>query len=236
MAGKILVVEDDLAISRSLGRLLAREGYYVQARRSTEEAISHIEEDPAYDVALLDVLLPGSDGFSCCRQMRAMGWRGSIIMLTGRSCPAYKVIGLHAGADDYVAKPFDPAELLARIIAQLRRARDYDAPPRVEEGVKIGRELALDIPSRQLRRSGRHVPLTEREFELLALLGRQQGAAVETKWLYQQIWGGASEAGIKVLAVYVRRLRQKIEEDCDRPKFLQTVRGFGYKLALSGDG
>lgn len=233
MAGKILVIEDDRAISQSLGRLLGREGYYVQPLRSAEEAISHMERDATYDLALLDVMLPGTDGFACCRQMRSMGWRGSVIMLTGRSSASYRVAGLNSGADDYVAKPFDPGELLARISAQLRRARDYDSPQCSGEGINMGNHLVLDLSSRQLRRHGNTIALTAREFELLAILARQQGIALDKTWLYQQVWGGASDLGIKVLAVYVRRLRQKIEDDAGLPKLLQTVRGFGYKLAFS---
>jgi DNA-binding response OmpR family regulator len=231
MAGKILIVEDDRAISQSLGRLLAREGYYVQSRRTTEEAVAHLQEDATYDLALLDVMLPGEDGFACCRQMRALGWRGPIIMLTGRGSAAYKVIGLQAGADDYVTKPFDPAELLARVRAQLRRTREYDALLTTSGIIELCPGLVVDLPSRQVRRNGQPVPLTEREFELLDLLARHQGTALDKMWLYQQIWGGASELGIKVLAVYVRRLRRKIERDVDKPECLLTVRGFGYKLA-----
>ncbi len=232
MAGKILIVEDDRAISQSLGRLLAREGFYVQARRTAEDAVAHLQEDFSYDLALLDVMLPGEDGFACCRRMRALGWRGPVIMLTGRSSAAYKVTGLEAGADDYVTKPFDPAELVARVQAHLRRTREYDALQATVGVIDLGPGLVVDLPSRQVRRHGQPVALTEREFELLSLLARHQGTALDKTWLYQQIWGGASDLGIKVLAVYVRRLRRKIERDVDSPECLQTVRGFGYKLAV----
>jgi DNA-binding response OmpR family regulator len=231
MAGKILIVEDDRAIALSLGRLLGREGYYVQARRTAEEALTHLREDPSYDLALLDVMLPGANGFDCCRQMRESGWRGPIIMLTGRSGAAYKIAGLECGADDYVTKPFDPAELLARVQAQLRRKREYDAPLEHTLAILLGPELSLDLPSRTVRRQDQPIPLTEREFELLALLARHQGTPLDKSWLFQQIWGGASEIGIKVLAVYMRRLRRKIEADMDNPQCLLTVRGYGYKLA-----
>ena len=231
MAGKILIVEDDRAISQSLARLLGREGYFVESRRSAEEARAHLAEDDAYDLALMDVTLPGEDGFACCRALRAQGWRRPIIMLTGRGSAPYRVMGLDAGADDYVVKPFDPAELLARIQAQLRRTREYDAPSGDAETVLLGPGLVLHWRSREVRRGGEIVPLTDREFELLSLLARQRGTALDKLWLYQQIWGGASELGIKVLAVYVRRLRRKIEADMDNPQILQTVRGFGYKLA-----
>jgi len=231
MPGKILIVEDDRAIVQSLSRLLGREGYYVESRRSAEEALSHLAEADSYDLALMDVTLPGEDGFACCRALRARGWRRPIIMLTGRSSAPYRVTGLEAGADDYVVKPFDPAELLARIQAQLRRTREYDAPTGDAETVTLGPDLVLHWRSREVRRAGELISLTDREFELLSLLARQRGTALDKLWLYQQIWGGASELGIKVLAVYVRRLRRKIEADMDNPQILQTVRGFGYKLA-----
>lgn len=233
MAGKILIVEDDRAIALSLTRLLGREGFYVAHERTAEEAVVHLREDPSFDLALLDVMLPGADGFACCRQLRAQGWRQPIIMLTGRSAAAYRVTGLEAGADDYVSKPFDPAELLARIHAHLRRARDYGRTDSPTEGIAIGPGLTLDIPSRVVLREGQSVNLTEREYELLELLARQPGVALEKTWLYQQIWGGASELGMKVLAVYMRRLRRKIEADADNPAILLTVRGFGYKLAAT---
>ncbi len=236
MAGKILIVEDDRAIALSLMRLLSREGYYVAHERTAEEAVSHLAQNPAYDLALLDVMLPGMDGFACCRALRAQGWRVPIIMLTGRSAAAYRVSGLDAGADDYVAKPFDPAELLARIRAQLRRALSYDAPHDARHGIALGHDLVLDTGSRDVLRAGQPLHLTEREFELLALLARQPGVAQEKLWLFQQIWGGASELGIKVLAVYMRRLRRKIEMDTDNPQILLTVRGYGYKLAALEDG
>lgn len=231
MAGKILIVEDDRAIAQSLTRLLAREGYYVAHERTAEEAVAHLARDPAYDLALLDVMLPGADGFACCRGLRAQGWRAPIVMLTGRSASAYHVMGLEAGADDYIGKPFDPPELLARIRAHLRRAREYGAAGGASPGVALGGGVVLDAASRDALRDGVPVGLTEREYELLALLARQPGVALDKTWLFQQIWGGAPAAGIKVLAVYVRRLRRKIEADMDNPSLVLTVRGYGYMLA-----
>ena len=128
MAGKILLIEDDRAVAQSLTRLLAREDYFVAVRESGEDALALLRDDPAYDLALLDVGLPGQDGYACCRALRAAGWRQPIVMLTGRASAPDRVVGLEAGADDYIAKPFDPAELLARVRAHLRRTRDYNAP------------------------------------------------------------------------------------------------------------
>lgn len=230
MAGKILIVEDDRAVAQSLMRLLARAGYFVQTAVSAEDASAHLREDASYDLALLDVGLPGRDGFACCRQLREMGWRRPILMLTGRSGSADKVAGLEAGADDYVAKPFEPAELLARIHAHLRRSRDYNVPDDQAAVITVGPEFVVDLRIRDAVVKGELVHLTDREYELLLLLARSLGTALSKTWLFQEIWGCAPEMGLKALAVYVRRLRQKIEDDENKPRYVQTVRGFGYKL------
>ncbi len=225
-----MIVEDDRAIVQSLMRLLSRAGYFVHALPSGEAAVAQLADDPAYDLALLDVSLSGMDGFACCRALRAQGWRGAILLLTGRAQPSDKVAGLTAGADDYLAKPFDPGELLARIAAQLRRAREYAAPDGEAQTITLGPDLALDLRSRDALVRGEPARLTDREYEILLLLARHRGTALDKSWLFQQIWGNAPEGGIKALAVYVRRLRQKIEADEDHPRHLLTVRGFGYKL------
>ena len=231
IAGKILVVEDDRAIVQSLLRLLARDGYYVHAVSTGEDAAAHLAEDPSYDLALLDVALPGIDGFACCRALRETGWRRPILMLTGRSSGPDKINGLHSGADDYITKPFDPHELLARIEAHLRRSREYDIPAEAATALPLGAGRVLDLRSRDAVVDGVPAHLTDREYEVLLLLARQRGTALDKTWLFQQVWGNAPEEGIKALAVYVRRLRRKIEADEDNPTCILTVRGFGYKLA-----
>ncbi len=230
MAGKILIVEDDPAIARALARLLARAGYFTQATATGEAALSHLREDPAYDLALLDVALPGMDGFLCCRRLREAGWRQPVLMLTGRSAALDKVEGFAGGADDYITKPFDPAELLARIAAHLRRSREYDLPGEADQEIALGPHLRLDLKSRDAVVREKRAHLTEREYEVLLLLARQPKTALDKTWLFQQVWGNAPEEGIKALAVYIRRLRRKIEDDEAAPRYIQTVRGFGYKL------
>jgi len=236
MAGKILVVEDDRAITQSLMRLLSRDDYFVYIAHSVEEASEHLMGEVSYDLALIDVTLPGRDGFSLCRHLREQGHRIPVIMLTGRNTSTEKVIGLQAGADDYVTKPFDPAELLARIAAQLRRARDYNAPTLTLEAIEIGPDLCVDLKIRDARVNGVPAKLTDREFELLLVLARHKDTALDKLWIFQEIWGCAPEMGLKALAVYVRRLRQKIEKDEANPKYVQTVRGYGYKLVTCLDG
>lgn len=224
------MVEDDRAITQSLLRLLARDGYYLHAVTTGEEAVAHLTEDPTYDLALLDVALPGMDGFSCCRALRQKGWRKPVLMLTGRSSGNDKINGLHSGADDYITKPFDPSELLARVQAHLRRTREYAVPAEEATEIALGPSRILDLRSREAVIE--HVPthLTDREYEVLLLLARQRGTALDKTWLFQQVWGNAPEEGIKALAVYIRRLRRKIEADEDHPTCILTVRGFGYKL------
>lgn len=232
MAGKILLVEDDRAIAQSLARLLGREGYFFAHARTAEEAAALYDRDPAFDLVLLDVMLPGEDGFHCCRRLRAQGFVGPVVMLTGRSASHQKVQGLEAGADDYVTKPFDPEELLARLRAHLRRAREYSTLSAAARPTTLllGPDVTVDLQNRDVLRGGTAIPLTAREFELLSLMARQPDVALDKTWIFQQVWGGASELGMKVLAVYVRRLRAKIEPDMDNPRFLLTVRGLGYKL------
>jgi len=230
MPAKILVVEDDRAISGSITRLLARDGYYVASRESAEDAMSLLAHDAHFDLALLDVNLPGRDGFTCCRMLRQSGWRRPVIMLTGRSGSADKVTGLEVGADDYITKPFDPQELLARIRAHIRRSRDYNVPDDQADEIRIGPDLVLDLKTRDALVDGRPAKLTDREYEVLYLMARNAGRALDKTWLFQEIWGCTPEEGLKALAVYIRRVRQKVERDENNPQYIQTVRGFGYKL------
>ena len=215
-------------------RLLSRDGYFIHAVPSGEAAAAHLREDPSYDLALLDVALPGMDGFACCRALREQGWRRPILMLTGRGGGLDKIAGLASGADDYITKPFDPGELLARIGAHLRRSREYGGPEEEAREITLGPDLTVDLRIRDAVIRGVPAHLTDREYEVLLLLARQKGTALDKLWLFQQVWGNAPEEGIKALAVYVRRLRQKIEEDEGHPRYIQTVRGFGYKL-VSGE-
>jgi DNA-binding response OmpR family regulator len=153
-----------------------------------------------------------------------------IIMLTGRDAVADKVVGLEVGADDYVTKPFDPPELLARVRAQLRRAQEYNEAAAGSDKIVVG-HLVVDPGVRDAFFYDRPARLTQKEFELLHLLARHQGRALARDWLFEQVWGYDAELGVKTLAVYIRRLRCKIENDPDNPRYLLTVRGFGYKLA-----
>jgi DNA-binding response OmpR family regulator len=233
MAGKLLAVDDDRFILNSLVKLLGREGYHVTTAVSGTEA-QRLLEGEAFDLLLLDVSLGDVDGVTLCRRIRARH-RVPIIMLTGRDAIADKVVGLEVGADDYITKPFDPPELLARVRAQLRRSQEYNEPAQQSDKIVVG-PLVVDPGVRDALFYNRPAGLTQKEFELLHLLARHQGRALARDWLFEQVWGYDAELGVKTLAVYIRRLRCKIEDDPDNPCLLRTVRGFGYQLvAPEGD-
>jgi DNA-binding response OmpR family regulator len=224
---RLLLVDDDRFILRAVEKVLVAEGYYCRTAVSADEARRALEGDP-FDLVVLDVGLPDQDGFALCRQIRARH-RMPILFLTARDDNADKVVGLEVGGDDYLTKPFAPRELVARIRAQLRRATEYSQPPEKNNQILIG-SLVVDVDHRDAFCKGEPAHLTEREFELLHLLARHHGKALATEWIFENVWGYDAEMGLKTLAVYVRRLRRKIEPDPDRPRFLLTVRGFGYKL------
>jgi len=224
---RLLLVDDDRFILRALEKLLTVEGYSCCTAVNAEEA-RRILTSESFDMVVLDVGLPDMDGFTLCRQIRA-NHRMPILYLTARSDNADKVIGLEIGADDYLTKPFAPRELVARIRAHLRRALEYNQPERALDQIVLG-DLIVDVDRRDAYLKGDPVHLTEREFELLHLLARHRDRALATERIFEHVWGYDSDPGLKALAVYVRRLRRKIETDPDHPVYLLTVRGFGYKL------
>lgn len=232
---RLLLVDDDRLLLRSLEKLFAREGFCCKTAQTIEEArraLLQSSVDEPFDLVLLDVGLPDGDGVSFCRQIRSRH-RMPIMLLTARDEITDKVIGLEVGADDYLTKPFDPRELLARTRAHLRRSAEYLASATAPNRITLGR-LVVDLDAREVRKDGAVLHLTEREFELLHLLARNPGKALESTWIFEQVWGYSPELGIKTLTVYVRRLREKIEDHPHAPELLLTVRGFGYKLAADG--
>lgn len=227
MAGKLLLVDDDRFILNPLARLLGLQGYQCTLVVTAEEAWMALEQE-SFDLMLLDIGLPDIDGVSLCRRIRTRH-RLPIIMLTARDSSFEKMIGLEVGADDYITKPFEPQEVIARVRAQLRRSREYSLETPANNKITLG-NLVVDMDAHDAMRNGQAAHLTTREFELLHMLARNRDRALSRDWLFEQVWGYDAELGVKTLAVYVRRLRSKIEEDPDNPKYLLTVRGFGYKL------
>lgn len=224
---RLLLIDDDRYILRALEKLLMAEGYYCQAAINAAEARRALNGEP-FDMLVLDVGLPDLDGFALCRQIR-LHYQMPILFLTARDDSADKVIGLEVGADDYLTKPFVPRELVARVRAQLRRALEYSQPLQAPNVISLG-SLRVDMDLHDAVRDDQPMHLTEREFSLLHLLSRHRDKALATTWIFENVWGFGSEMGVKTLAVYVRRLRQKIEIDPDNPVHLVTIRGFGYKL------
>lgn len=224
---RLLLVDDDRYVLQAVQKLLTAEGYFCRTAVNAEQARRELEGDP-FDMLLLDVGLPDLDGFTVCRQVRAKH-RLPIMLLTARDDAVDKVIGLEVGADDYLTKPFDPRELLARVRAHLRRAAEYSRPTEQLNEIRLG-HLLIDLDRRDVLRDGKPAGLTRREFELLHFLARHREKALAAEWIFENVWGYDAELGIKTLAVYVRRLRRKIEPDPDQPSFLLNVRGFGYKL------
>lgn len=227
MSGRLLLVDDDRFILNALARLLGTQGYHCTMAASGSEALLLVDKEP-FDLVLLDVNLPDMDGVSICRRLRAKH-QMPIIMVTARDSASDKVVGLEVGADDYVTKPFEPNEVLARVRAQLRRVREYSLVAGVDDKIVVGR-LVIDLHAHEAFLADRPANLTAKEFELLSVLARNRGRAMARDFLFEQVWGYDAELGVKALAVCMRRLRIKIEEDPDNPRYLLTVRGFGYKL------
>jgi two-component system response regulator MprA len=229
MSGRILLADDDRAIREALTRALTLEGYDVIQAPDGAAALS-LAESAQPDVAILDVMMPNVDGLTVCRVLRAEKNRLPILMLTARTETSDRVAGLDAGADDYLPKPFDLDELLARIRALLRRARPDDNDDAAEP-VQIA-DLRLDPTSRRVWRGQREVELSKTEFDLLELLVRNQGIVLEHSTIYDRIWGYDFGPDSKNLAVYISYLRRKLEGPGDA-KLIHTVRGVGYTVRVN---
>ena len=229
MSAKVLVVDDDPFLLQNLEILLVREGYTVRCASSGEEALSLLTDDLS-DLVVLDLGLPGIDGVTTCRRLRAR-WNMPVLMLTARTDAMDKVVGLEVGADDYLTKPFEPSEFVARVRAQLRRHKEYQQSKPEKQALKLGR-IEIDFEKRHVRVVGEVADLTNREFEIVVYLAQNLGRAVSRESLFEAVWGYEMEFNSNSLDVLIYRIRKKLEEDPNHPKHLQTLRGFGYKLAL----
>ena len=227
MAEKIMVVEDDPAIQRSLAALLGAEGYEVVVTADGAEAVQ-IATTETPDLILLDVVLPGLNGLQVCQQLRSRIYT-PIIMLTAKSDELDKVLGLEMGADDYVTKPFSPRELIARVRAHLRRTSLYEGRT-VEEGPLTVGAITIDEAAREVTVSGKLVQLTPKEFDLLLVLAANAGRVLERDTLLERVWGESLYLDSRTLDVHIRRLRLKVEPEPSNPQFIVTVPGVGYKL------
>jgi two-component system response regulator MprA len=226
----VLLADDDRAIRESLERALDLEGYQVVLTNDGVEALATLRREPI-DVVVLDVMMPGVDGLGVCRVMRAAGDRTPILMLTARVDTPDRVAGLDAGADDYLVKPFELDELLARLRALLRRAEVANGND-PQDGLLRVADLRLDTAARRVWRDEVEVQLSKTEFDLLELLVRNAGIVLDHATIYDRIWRYDFGPESKNLAVYISYLRRKLDR-ADACRLIHTVRGVGYTLRAS---
>jgi DNA-binding response OmpR family regulator len=224
---KLLIVEDEPSIALALEDDLRREGYETQVVGDGDTAIERGRAG-VFDLILLDVMLPKRDGFEVCRELRRLGIDTPIVLLTARTQESEKVLGLEAGADDYVTKPYAPRELRARIKAHLRRRARQ-----IAEVYRFG-DAELDFVRCELRREGRRVDLSALEFRLLAAFVRRSGRLLTRAQLLDEVWGPDTHVTDRVVDNQVTNLRKKIEPNPDRPRYLVSLRGLGYRF--DGEG
>ncbi len=227
---RILVVDDDAFLRENLKRLLEQYQYEVVGVRAGAEALRALAEAP-FHLVILDLGLPDVDGFDLCRHIRQK-WLTPILMLTARTDSMDKIIGLEVGADDYLTKPFEPKELLARLRALLRRVYEYPAREADPDGTREFGELVIDFNRRHVSVRGQSVSLTRREFDLLAYLVQNAHRVIPREQLFERVWGYSIEFSSNTLDVYIYRLRKKIEKDPNNPEYLHTHRHFGYEFRI----
>jgi two-component system, OmpR family, copper resistance phosphate regulon response regulator CusR len=220
---RVLLVEDEPQVAALLAKGLREHAYAVDVAADAEEAV-HEAGVNEYDLVVLDVLLPGRSGLDVCRELRRSGFSAPILMLTARDAVAHRVEGLDAGADDYLTKPFDFGELLARVRALLRRG------PALSSSVLEIDDLRLDTRTRRVSRAGRLVELTTKEYALLEFLARRAGEVVGRAAIAEHVWDATFDPFSNSIEVYVQRLRRKID-DAYETKLIHTRRGAGYVLA-----
>ena len=225
---KILVLEDEENIRSFVVINLKRAGYETIEAGTGEDALVALKENPDVKVALLDVMLPGIDGFEVCRRIRAMDNKIGIIMLTARSQEMDKVTGLMTGADDYVTKPFSPAELTARVDALFRRTGGVEEEAASADEI-VAPPFRLNTRNRTLEKNGQRVKLTQVEYSIVKLFMENPGKALSREEILDAVWGEDYFGELKIVDVNIRRLRIKIEDNAQKPTFVNTVWGYGYK-------
>ena len=223
---KVLIMEDEENIRSFVVINLQRAGYDAIEAATGQEALDRLRENPNVGVAILDIMLPDMDGFEVCRRIRATSKQIGIIMLTARTQEMDKITGLMTGADDYVTKPFSPAELTARIDALYRRiggdggiSSDY---------LKQG-PFVMNVRNHTLEKAGSHIKLTQVEYAIMKLFMQNPGQSLSREDILAAVWGRDYEGELKIVDVNIRRLRIKIEDDTANPKYITTVWGYGYK-------
>ena len=223
----VLVVDDDQDLAEMLGIVLNGAGIEVDLVSRGDEVMDVFRNNPP-DLVLLDIMLPGLDGIEVCRQIRAFSVRVPIVMLTAKGDTHDVVLGLEAGADDYMVKPFKPSELVARIRTRLRRTSSEVS------GILLLADIAIDILEHTITRDGKEIPLTRLEFDLLVALAKEPGRVFTREALLSEVWGYRHSTDTRLVNVHIQRLRAKVEHDPENPTIITTVRGIGYKAGVSG--
>jgi two-component system response regulator MtrA len=222
----IMVVDDDQDLAEMLGIVLNGAGYEVDLINHGDQVLDSFRANKP-DLVLLDVMLPGIDGVEICRQIRAESMV-PIVMLTAKSDSHDVVMGLEAGADDYMVKPFKSSELVARLKARLRRSSSDGA-----NSLHLG-DIVIDQVAHTLNRDGKSIPLTRIEFDLLVALAKEPGRVFTREALLSEVWGYQNATDTRLVNVHIQRLRSKVERDPENPELIQTVRGVGYKAGSIG--
>ena len=223
---KVLILEDEINIRSFVVINLKRAGYDVIEAGNGQEAMEQLQRYPDIGVAILDIMLPDIDGFEVCRRIRATNKQMGIVMLTARTQEMDKVTGLMTGADDYVTKPFSPAELTARIDALFRR---LGGDPTASSELLTQGPFVMNTRNHTLEKSGNRIRLTQVEYAIMKLFMQNPGRALSREDILAAVWGRDYEGDLKIVDVNIRRLRIKIEDDTTTPTFITTVWGYGYK-------
>lgn len=224
---RVLIVEDNHDLAFGLRNNLEIEGYAVDVAEDGPAGLATARQRPP-DLVVLDLMLPGMDGYRVLRQLREDGLTMPVLILTARGEEADKVLGFRLGADDYVTKPFGLLELLARVEALLRRSR----PMAANSGLQQFGDVEVELPTRTVRRAGEPVPVTPMEFDLLVALLRRKGAVVSRTELLAQVWGHSAAVLTRTVDTHIGELRRKLERDPSSPRHILTVRKAGYRLAV----
>lgn len=228
---RVLVVEDEASIREMVALNLKMAGWDVLEAESAEAALEQLSKNPGCDAALLDVMLPGMNGFSLCETIRRDDSEIGIIILSAKGQEEDKVRGLSIGADDYITKPFSVSELLARLTALCRRLHRSSAAEQPQDGAErlVSGSFVLDQKSRMLYKAGQSIDLTQVEFQIMELFFRNPGTALVREKILEGVWGKGYYGDVKIVDVNIRRLRMKVEDKPSSPEHILTVWGYGYR-------
>ncbi|MCW7538701.1 response regulator transcription factor [Aquabacterium sp. A7-Y] len=238
MSARLLLIDDDTRLTGMVGDYLRQAGFLVETASTLKAGRDRLEpRDHGFDAVLLDLMLPDGDGLDLCRQLRAQARTRAlpVLMLTARGEPMDRVVGLELGADDYLPKPFEPRELLARVRALLRRSSGAPAADDDAEVKRFGR-LEIDLGARVARLDSRECELTSYQFQMLAVLAQQPGRVLSRDQIMDALKGHALEAFDRSIDVHISRIRAAIEDDPKNPRRILTIRGAGYVFAKKQDG